>query len=49
LLDQWRQLKQTDLKALNQQLQHEHLALLNLNTQKIDHAVENQIEMGDDN
>jgi hypothetical protein len=49
LLDQWQQLKQTDLKALNQQLEREHLALLELNTQKIDHDVEDQIEMGDDN
>ncbi len=36
LLDQWQHLKQTDLKALNQQLEREHLALLDLNTQKID-------------
>jgi photosystem II stability/assembly factor-like uncharacterized protein len=49
LLDQWQQLKQTDLKALNKQLEREHLALLHLNTQKIDHDVEDQIEMGDDN
>jgi hypothetical protein len=49
LLDQWQQLKRTDLKALNQQLEREHLALLDLNTQKIDHDVEDQIEMGDDN
>jgi hypothetical protein len=49
LLDQWQQLKQTDLKALNWQLEREHLALINLNTQKIDHDVEDQIEMGDDN
>jgi hypothetical protein len=49
LLDQWQQLKQTDLKALNRQLEGEHLALLDLNTRKIDHEVEDQIEMGDDN
>jgi photosystem II stability/assembly factor-like uncharacterized protein len=49
LLDQWQQLKQTDLKTLNQQLEREHLALLDLNTQKIDHDVEDQIEMGDEN
>jgi photosystem II stability/assembly factor-like uncharacterized protein len=49
LLDQWQQLKQTDLKALNRQLEREHLALLDLNTRKIDHDVEDQIEMGDDN
>jgi len=49
LIDQWQQLKQTDLKALNDQLVREHLALLDLNTQKIDHDVEDQIEMGDEN
>jgi hypothetical protein len=49
LLDQWQQLKQTDLKALNKQLERAHLALLDLNTHKIDHDVEDQIEMGDDN
>jgi hypothetical protein len=49
LLDQWQKLKQTDLKALNGQLEHLHLALLDLNTKKIDHDVEDQIEMGDDN
>jgi hypothetical protein len=49
LLDQWKQLKQTDLKALNEQLEREHLALLDLNTRKIDHDVEDQIEMGDEN
>jgi hypothetical protein len=49
LLGQWQQLKQSDLKALNEQLAREHLALLELNTEKIDHDVEDQIEMGDDN
>ena len=49
LLDQWQQLKQTDLKALNEQLAREHLALLDLNTGQIDHDVEDQIEIGDDN
>jgi photosystem II stability/assembly factor-like uncharacterized protein len=49
LLDQWQQLKRTDLKALNEQLTREHLALLDLDTVKIDHDVEDQIEMGDEN
>ena len=49
LLDQWQQLKKTDLKALNEQLARKHLALLDLNTGKIDHDVEDQIEMGDEN
>jgi hypothetical protein len=49
LLDQWQQLKQTDLKALNKQLEGGHLALLTLNTKTIDHDVEDQIELGDEN
>ena len=48
LLQQWEQLKQTDLKALNASLEHDHLPLLRLDTSKIDHDVEDQIEMGDD-
>jgi hypothetical protein len=48
LLDQWQQLKQTDLKALNKQLEGNHLALLRLNTEIIDHDVEDQIELGDE-
>lgn len=49
LLDQWQQLKQTDLKALNKQLEGGHLAVLTLNTKTIDHDVEDQIELGDEN
>jgi photosystem II stability/assembly factor-like uncharacterized protein len=48
LLQQWEQLKQTDLKALNASLEHEHLPLLRLDTSRIDHDVEDQIEMGDE-
>ncbi len=48
LLRQWNQLKQTDLKALNASLEHQHLPLLRLDTSKIDHDVEDQIEMGDE-
>ncbi len=48
LLEQWQKLKQTDLHALNQQLQREQLAPISLNTFKIDHGVEDQIEMGDE-
>jgi photosystem II stability/assembly factor-like uncharacterized protein len=47
LLDQWRKLKQTDLKALNEQLKRAHLALLNLDTHKINRSDEDQIDMGD--
>ena len=48
LIQQWEEFKKTDVKALNDTLQREHLAALELNTYKIDHDVEDQIEMGDD-
>ena len=48
LLQQWEQVKQTDLKALNASLQRQHLALLAIDTAKIDHDVEDQIEIGDE-
>jgi photosystem II stability/assembly factor-like uncharacterized protein len=48
LLQQWQQLKQTDLKALNSTLRQQHLAVLELNTDKINHDVEDQFEMGDE-
>ncbi len=49
LVAQWNQLKATDLKALNDQLQKMNLATLKLNTFRIDHDVEDQIELGDIN
>ena len=49
LLARWQQLKQTDLKALNAQLQHDHLALLRLDTAPLDHDVQDQITVGDEN
>jgi photosystem II stability/assembly factor-like uncharacterized protein len=48
LLQKWDAVKKTDLKALNNQLRQKHLPLLSLNTNKIDHDVEDQIELGDD-
>jgi len=48
LLDQWAELKATDIKALNETLERENLPLLSLDTTSIDHDVEDQIEMGDD-
>jgi Cu/Ag efflux protein CusF len=47
LLQQWEQLKKTDLKALNVTLRQQNLAVLQLNTDKINHDVEDQFEMGD--
>jgi photosystem II stability/assembly factor-like uncharacterized protein len=48
LLEQWDNIKKTDLKALNAQLRDKHLPLLTLDTHIIDHNVEDQIELGDD-
>jgi hypothetical protein len=48
LLDQWTKLKATDIQAMNETLKQENLPLLGLNTTVIDHDVEDQIEMGDD-
>jgi photosystem II stability/assembly factor-like uncharacterized protein len=48
LLEQWNTLKATDLKALNTRLRSSHLALLALDTTRIDHNVEDQIELGDE-
>jgi hypothetical protein len=48
LIEQWRLLKETDLKALNEQLKRQHLALLDLDTSKFDQDAEDEIEMGDE-
>ncbi|WP_221761628.1 sialidase family protein [Edaphobacter aggregans] len=48
LLDQWSTLKASDLKALNSTLRLQHLPLLELDTTVIDHNVEDQIELGDE-
>ncbi len=49
LLGQWNQLKATDIKALNQLLVSQHLGALKLNTFRLDHGVEDQIQSGDEN
>ena len=48
LLQQWQQLKQTDLNSLNDQLQRSHLAKLDLNTDRIEREEQEEIDMGDD-
>ncbi len=48
LLEQWNDLKRSDLKALNTQLRSQGLPMLVLDTRSIDHGVEDQIEMGDE-
>jgi vacuolar-type H+-ATPase subunit H len=48
LLDQWKQLKQNEFKSLNENLRREHLSALHLDTSPIDHGVDDQIELGDE-
>jgi hypothetical protein len=47
LLQQWEDLKKTELKALNLMLEKKGMPLLSLDTRKIDHDVVDQIEFGD--
>jgi hypothetical protein len=49
LLQQWELLKQTNLKALNNELERQHLSALKIDTTRIDHDVEDQIQVGDEN
>jgi len=48
LIQQWQQLKATDLKSLNEQLLKSHLSALQIDTFRIDHDVEDQIQVGDE-
>jgi hypothetical protein len=48
LIQQWNTLKASDVKALNNSLSKLGLPLLSLDTRIIDHAVEDQIELGDE-
>lgn len=48
LMEQWKQLKATDLHALNERLQRNHLAALSLDTRKMDQGAEDRIEVGDE-
>jgi len=48
LLDQWKQLKQADLKSLNEQLKRDHLAVITLDTREFDRNSEDELEMGDE-
>ena len=48
LLDQWAAVKATDLKALNDSLKMNNLPMLVMDTTFIDHNVEDQIELGDE-
>jgi hypothetical protein len=48
LIEQWRQVKQSDLKALNVELKKRHLALIDLDTRELDRGREDELEMGDE-
>jgi hypothetical protein len=48
LLNQWATVKATDLKALNDSLKINNLPMLVMDTTFIDHNVEDQIELGDE-
>ena len=48
LLDQWKQVKQSELKSLNEQLKREHLEAIGLDTRELDRGMEDEIEMGDE-
>jgi photosystem II stability/assembly factor-like uncharacterized protein len=48
LLEQWNQVKATNLKAINEHLRNQNLPLLSIDTRIIDHNVEDQIEYGDE-
>jgi hypothetical protein len=48
LLDQWKQLKQTELKSLNERLKREHLAAIHFDTRESNHGIEDHMEMGDE-
>jgi hypothetical protein len=48
LLKQWEAVKQTDVKAINEQLMKLNLPQLSLDTRKIDHDVEDQLDADDD-
>jgi len=48
LLEQWRQLKKTDLKSLNDELIKQHLAIIELDTRKFDRSREDELEIGDE-
>jgi photosystem II stability/assembly factor-like uncharacterized protein len=49
LIQQWNTLKESDVKALNDSLSKQGLPLISLDTRIIDRAVEDQIELGDEN
>ena len=48
LIEQWRIVKESDVKALNVKLKKDHLALIDLDTREMDRNLEDELEMGDE-
>jgi hypothetical protein len=48
LIEQWRQLKGTELKSLNDKLVKQHLAIIDLHTGELDRSGDDKLEMGDE-
>ena len=48
LIEQWQKLKATELKALNNELKKQHLAVIDLDTREFDRNREDELEMGDE-
>ena len=48
LIEQWQKLKQTDLHSLNEQLRRNHLAVIDVDKDKLNANAGDPIEMGDE-
>jgi hypothetical protein len=48
LIEQWQQLKKTDLKALNEQLERQHLAVIDVDSSNDGRNQKDQVEIGDE-
>jgi len=48
LIEQWRELKGSNLKSLNDALRKQHLATIDLDAKELDHGQKDELEMGDE-
>lgn len=48
LIEQWRQVKQSDVQSLNNELKKLHLAVIDLDTHELDRSREDELEIGDE-
>lgn len=48
LIEQWRKMKETDLKSLNTELRKQHLAVITLDTGNLHRNPNDELEMGDE-